>query len=54
MTDTIRRHIEIVEGAGGPKVMVAGHRIRIQDVVVGHERIGLLTDARNPARDLAG
>ena len=53
-TDTIRRHIEIVDGAGGPEAMIAEHRIRVQDVVIGHERIGLLTDARIPDRNLAG
>lgn len=32
--DVIREHIEIVGGAGGPKVRIAGHRIRVQDIVV--------------------
>jgi hypothetical protein len=42
-TDTIRRHIEIVDGVGGPKAMVAGHRVRVEDAVIGHERLGLQT-----------
>jgi uncharacterized protein (DUF433 family) len=53
-TDTMRRHIEIVTGAGGPKAVFAGHRVRVEDVVIGHERLGLLMDARNPAREPAG
>jgi uncharacterized protein (DUF433 family) len=40
-TDVIREHIEIVEGAGGPKARIKGHRIRVQDVVVSHEKLGL-------------
>ena len=43
-TDTIRRHIEIVDEAGGPKAMIAGHRIRVQDVVIGHEKLGMSPD----------
>ena len=33
-----REHIEIVEGAGGPKARIKGSRIRVEDVVVWHER----------------
>jgi hypothetical protein len=40
-TDTIRRHIEMVDGVGGPNAMIAGHRVRVEDVVIGHERLGL-------------
>ena len=43
-TDTIRRHIEIVDGAGGPKAMIAGHRVRVEDVVVWHEKLGMSPD----------
>lgn len=39
--DVIREHIEIVEGAGGPKVRIAGSRIRVLDVVIWHERFGM-------------
>jgi uncharacterized protein (DUF433 family) len=42
MVDVIRQHIEIV--AGGPKPRIAGHRIRVQDVVVWHEKLGLSPD----------
>jgi hypothetical protein len=36
-TDTMRWNIEIVAGVGGPKAMIAGHRVRVEDVVVWHE-----------------
>lgn len=42
--DVIQEHIEIVEGAGGPKARIAGHRIRVQDVAVWHEKLGLSPD----------
>jgi len=44
MADVIREHIEIVQGAGGPKPRIAGHRIRVQDVVIWHEKLGLSPD----------
>ena len=43
-TDTIRRHIEVVEGASGPKAMIAGHRVRVEDVVLWHEKPGMSPD----------
>jgi uncharacterized protein (DUF433 family) len=43
--DTIWRHIVIVAGAGGPKAMIAGHRVRVDDVVVWHEKLGMSPDA---------
>ena len=42
--NVIREHIEIVEGAGGPKARIAGHRIRVQDVVFWHEKQGMSPD----------
>lgn len=36
----IQEHIEIVQGAGGPKAVIAGHRIRVIDVVIWHEKMG--------------
>jgi len=44
MADVIREHIEIVQGAGGPKPRIAGHRIRVQDVAIWHEKLGLSPD----------
>ncbi|MCX6021901.1 MAG: DUF433 domain-containing protein [Chloroflexi bacterium] len=39
MKGTIREHIEIVEGFGGPKAVIAGHRIRVEDIVIWHEEM---------------
>lgn len=44
MVDVIRQHIEIVEGAGGPKARIVGSRIRVQDVVIWHEKLGMSID----------
>ena len=44
MVDVIRDHIEVVTGAGGPKPRIAGHRIRVQDVVIWHEKLGMSPD----------
>ncbi len=38
MEDVIRKHIEIVEGARGPKARIVGSRIRVVDIVEWHER----------------
>ncbi len=42
--DTVSGHIEITPGVAGGKPRIAGHRIRVQDVVVWHERLGLSAD----------
>lgn len=44
MADVIREHIAIGEGAGGPKPRIAGHRVRVQDVAIWHEKLGLSPD----------
>ena len=44
MADVIRDHIEIVPGETGPKPRIAGHRIRVQDVVIWHEKLGMSPD----------
>jgi uncharacterized protein (DUF433 family) len=44
MGGTIREHIEVVEGAGGAKARIAGHRIRVQDAVILHEKLGMSPD----------
>jgi uncharacterized protein (DUF433 family) len=44
MADVIREHIEVIQGAGGPKARIAGHRIRVQDVAVWHEKLGMSPD----------
>jgi hypothetical protein len=43
-TDTVWRRIQIVDGASGSAAMIAGHHVRIGDVVTGHERLGPLSD----------
>jgi uncharacterized protein (DUF433 family) len=40
----IKEHIEIVDGAGGPKAVIAGHRVRVIDIVAWHEKLGLSVD----------
>jgi uncharacterized protein (DUF433 family) len=40
----IFRHIESTPGVCGGKPRIAGHRIRVQDVVVWHEQLGLSPD----------
>jgi len=42
--DVIQEHIEIVDGALGPKARIAGHRIRVLDVAIWHEKLGLSPD----------
>jgi uncharacterized protein (DUF433 family) len=37
--------IAIVQGASGPKAVIAGHSIRVQDVAVWHEDMGMSTAA---------
>ena len=44
MTDVIRSHIEIVQGAGGPKARIAGSRVRVEDVVIFHEHHDMSPD----------
>jgi len=39
-----REHIEITPGVCGGKPRIAGHRIKVQHVVVWHERMGLSPD----------
>ncbi len=41
----IKEHIEIVEGVSGPKARIAGHRIRVKDIVIWHERQKVSVDA---------
>lgn len=47
MTGVLQEHIEVVQGATGPKARIAGHRIRVQDVVLWHEKQGLSPDERS-------
>ncbi|MEX2188784.1 MAG: DUF433 domain-containing protein [Pirellulales bacterium] len=50
-------HVEVTPGTCGGKPRIAGTRIRVQDVVVWHERMGLSVDeivSRFPQLTLAG
>jgi len=44
MTIAINSHIEITPGVCGGKARIAGHRIRVEDVVIWHEMLGLSPD----------
>jgi uncharacterized protein (DUF433 family) len=44
MTRTVQDHIEVTPGVAGGRPRVAGHRIRVQDVVIWHESLGLSPD----------
>ena len=37
-TDIEKRHIEITPGVGGGRPRIAGHRVRVQDIVVWTEQ----------------
>ncbi|MEG5035626.1 DUF433 domain-containing protein [Microcoleus sp. AT3-D2] len=40
----IKEHIEITPGICGGKPRIAGHRIRVQDIVIWHEQMGMSPD----------
>lgn len=44
MESVISEHIEINPGLCGGKPHIAGHRIKVQDIVLWHERLGLSPD----------
>ncbi len=44
MTETIINHIEITPGICGGKPRIAGHRIRVEDIVIWHESMGMSPD----------
>ncbi|MBI2865493.1 MAG: DUF433 domain-containing protein [Chloroflexi bacterium] len=44
MADVIQDHVEIVAGARGPKPRIVGSRIRVQDIAVWHEKLGMSPD----------
>jgi uncharacterized protein (DUF433 family) len=57
ITATTMPHIEITPGICGGKPRIAGSRVRVQDVVIWHERLGLSADeivSRYPHLSLAG
>ena len=44
-TSVINEHVEIVDGAVGPKARIIGSRIRVQDIVIWHVRLGESIDS---------
>ncbi len=44
MENVIRQHITKTPGICGGRACIAGHRIRVQDIVVWHERRGYCPD----------
>jgi uncharacterized protein (DUF433 family) len=44
MADAIRQHIKAIQGASGPTARIVGHRVRVLDVAVWHERWGMTPD----------
>jgi uncharacterized protein (DUF433 family) len=44
MPSVSRERIEIVEGAGDSKARIAGSRIRVTDVAIWHEKMGMSPD----------
>ncbi len=40
----ITEHIEITPGICGGKPRIAGHRIKVQDIVIRHEKLGMSPD----------
>jgi len=40
----ITEHIEITPGICGGKPRISGHRIKVEDVVIWHERMGMSPD----------
>ena len=52
----IENHVEVTPGVCGGKPRIAGHRIRVQDIAVWHEQLGLSADeivSQNPQITLA-
>jgi uncharacterized protein (DUF433 family) len=44
MDSVINSHIEITPGVCGGKARITGHRIKVQDIVIWHERMGMSPD----------
>lgn len=52
----LAQHIEITPGVCGGKPRIAGHRIKVQDIAIWHERMGMSPDEiidRHPSITLA-
>jgi uncharacterized protein (DUF433 family) len=44
MVAIVSEHIEITPGVCGGKPYIAGHRIRVQDIVIWYEHLGMSPD----------
>ena len=44
MDTNISGHIEITQGVCGGKPRIAGHRVRVQDIAIWHERLAMSAD----------
>ena len=44
MHKTLDSHIEATADVCGGKPRIAGHRVKVQDIVIWHERLGLSAD----------
>jgi uncharacterized protein (DUF433 family) len=40
----LKQHIEVTPGVCGDKPRIAGHRIKVQDIVIWHERMAMCPD----------
>ncbi|MFM6057483.1 MAG: DUF433 domain-containing protein [Microcystis aeruginosa] len=40
----LKQHIEVTPGVCGGKPRIAGHRIKVQDIVIWHERMAMSPD----------
>jgi len=40
-TDVIRKHVRMMDGAGGPTARIVGSRIRVMDIAIWHEKLGM-------------
>ena len=50
---TIDEHIEITPGVAGGKPRIIGRRIKVQDIAVWHERLGISADEIATEHDLS-
>jgi len=46
------QHIEIAPGIAGGQPHVAGHRIKVRDIAIGHEHLGRSADEISAEHDL--
>jgi uncharacterized protein (DUF433 family) len=44
ISPVIQEHIVIIDGPSGPTPRIRGHRIRVQDIAIAHEKLGWSPD----------